>query len=447
MHQDLIDAVDELFPTLEATLESLVRIPSVSAAGYDPTEVRRSATAVAELLADAGLEGVRLLEIPGAHPAVFGELPASDGAPTVLLYAHHDVQPPGPAEQWDVAPFEPEVIDGRLYGRGASDDKAGIVVHLGAIQALAASREVGVKVFVEGEEEVGSAHLEEFLRTYRDELAADVVVIADSGNHEIGVPTLTTSLRGLVDCEVEVRVLGDAVHSGMYGGAVPDALMSMSRLLATLHDDAGEVAIEGLVSTELAEVPMPDDELLATAGAVDGLELIGTGPVSGRLWGKPAVSILAIDAPPTSEAINQIVPVARAKVSMRIPPDQSVDEAMDALAGHLEGHAPWGARVTVTRGASGDAHRLDTTGPAYDAFRTAFAEAWGAETIEVGVGGSIPFVAALSEIFPDASILLTGVGDPSSRWHGPNESQDLEELRRGIIAEAIALRLLADLPG
>ena len=443
MHQDLVAAIDRLFPSLQQSLESLIRIPSVSAAEYDSDQVRRSAHATAELLRDAGLGNVRLLEIDGAHPAVFGEIPAPTGAPTVLLYAHHDVQPPGPSEEWDAEPFEPVVVDGRLYGRGSSDDKAGIIVHLGAIRAFAGSLPVGVKVFVEGEEEVGSDHLGDFLETYRDQLAADVIVIADSGNFDIGMPSLTTSLRGLVDVEVEVRVLENAVHSGMFGGVVPDALMSMSRLLATLHDDAGEVAVAGLAVADLATPAMPEDRLRDAIGLVEGVRLIGSGSLTNRIWAKPAVSVLAMDAPPVAEAINQIVPVARAKVSLRIAPGQDVALAMEALVAHLENNAPWGAQVTVTRGVRADAFRLDTTGAVYDAFRTAFAAAWETEPVEIGVGGSIPFVPAFAQLYPDATILLTGVGDPSSRPHGPNESLDLDELRRGTVAEAIALRLIA----
>ena len=442
MHDDIVTAVDSSMPDLLEDLASLVRIPSVSAAGYDPGEVRRSAHAVAELLGDAGCTGVRLLEIEGSHPAVYAELEGPADAPTVLLYAHHDVQPSGPREEWRHEPFEPTVVDGRMYGRGAADDKGGLTVHLGAIRVLRDDPPVNLKVFVEGEEEVGSHHLEDFLDTYGDLLRADVVVVTDSGNVSLGVPTLTTSLRGMVKCHVELRTLGDAVHSGVYGGAVPDALMAMSRLLASLHDDAGEVAIEGLHTADLPIHEMEHAELLAGAGAVPGVELIGSGPVSSRVWAKPAISILALDAPRVANAINQIVPVASAVVSMRIPPGQRADDALQALIDHLETNTPWGARVTVTPQGTGEAFHLDSSGEAYDAFRTAFEEAYGTELASIGIGGSIPFVAGYSALHPQAAILITGVGDPASRWHGPDESQDLGELRRGIIGEAIALRLL-----
>jgi len=443
MHEDLIAAVNDDFDRLRADLESLVRIPSVSAAGFDPNQVRRSAEAVRELFAAEGLANVQLLELDGAHPAVFGEIPAPPDAPTIMLYAHHDVQPPGPAEEWETPPFEPIARDGRLYGRGVSDDKSGVAVHLGAIRAHGGKPPVGVKVFVEGEEEIGSEHLADFLATYSELLKADAIVIADSGNWEVGVPALTVSLRGLVDCTVEVRTLRSAVHSGSFGGAIPDALTSLCRLIATLHDADGEVAIAELHRGGTTAIDLDEADLRRQAGSVAGLRLLGSGSITERLWARPAISILALDAPPVAQAINQLVPVARAKVSLRLAPGDHPERAMAALSSHLVSNAPWGVEVTVTEGAMGEAFELDTTGPAYDAYRQAFSAAWDKATVEMGEGGSIPFVAAFAEMFPDADILLTGVGDPTSAIHGPNESQDLDELRRGTIAEAIALRLLA----
>lgn len=431
-------------PDLREDLDALVKIPSVSAAGYDPAEVRRSAEFTARLLATAGFAEVRLLEIDGAHPAVFAEISAPEGTPTVLLYAHHDVQPPGPAAEWDTRAFEPSVRDGRVYGRGTSDDKAGIVVHTGAIRAFGGKPPVGVKVLIEGEEEIGSAHLGDFLEEYHELLAADVIVIADAGNWAVGTPTLTTSLRGLVDCVVEVRTLQHAVHSGGFGGAIPDAITTLARLLATLHNKNGEVAVPGLLAGDATALDLTEEELRAQAQPVAGVALVGSGSITSRLWTKPAIAVLAIDAPPLAEAINQLVPVARAKVSLRIAPGDDPQRAMDSLVQYLKTHVEWGAQVTVTPGSTGEAFELDTTGPAYDAFRDAFSAAWGTPTEEMGVGGSIPFVADFADRYPDASILLTGVADPSSRAHGPNESLDLGELRNGVLAEAIALRLLAD---
>jgi len=443
VHDDLVSAVDELFPGIRSDLESLIRIPSVSAPGFDPGEVRRCATAVVELMKDAGMSHTRLLEVDGAHPAAFGEMAGPPGAATVLLYAHHDVQPPGPAGDWATPPFQPTERNGRLYARGSSDDKAGILVHLGALRVFGGRPPVGIKIIVEGEEEIGSPHLNRFLERYRELLAADVIVIADSENWRVGRPALTTSLRGLADCIIEVRSLEAGVHSGQFGGAVPDALTVLCRTLATLHDAEGNVALPGLTSRDADPLDLTEVELRRQAGVLPGTQLIGKGSVTARTWTMPAVSVLAIDSPPVAEAINQLVPAARAKVSLRLAPGDDPQRALDALVAHLAANVPWGAEATITPGSAGAPIALDAQGPAYDAFRQAFAEAWGAETVDIGVGGSIPFVAEFQQVYPDAAILLTGVADPTSRAHGPDESLDLDELRRGILAEAIALRLLA----
>lgn len=442
MHQDLKNKIRDLFPSIQSTLEDLIRIPSISAPIGDPSEVRRSAEKVAELLSSHHFENVRLLEVDGAHPAVFGEIPAPDGAPTVLLYAHHDVQPVG--EGWTMDPFEPTVVDGRLYARGASDDKCGVAMHLAAVAAHDGRPPVGVKVFAEGEEEIGSAHLGEYLERYGEQLSADVIVIADAGNWRVGVPAFTTSLRGLVDCTVEVSTLEAAVHSGMWGGTVIDALTALSRLLATLHDEAGNVAIEGLVEADLDDLDLTEAEMRRTAGVLDGVELIGSGSLTDRMWAKPSLSVLAIDAPPVSAAINALIPTARAKISLRIAPGQDPTAAMDALTAHLEANAPWGAKVTVTKGAGGQAFHLDTSGPAYQAYGDAYEAAWGRPAVEMGVGGSIPFVADFSAAYPNAEIVLTGAADMGSRAHGPDESLSLDDFEKACVAEAIALRLLAE---
>lgn len=439
MFDELKNRVNELFPTLVDELRELIRIPSVSAT--QPDEVRRSADHIVGLLEASFFQNVRLLEIEGAHPAVFGEIPAPDGAPTVLLYAHHDVQPAGFG--WTDDPWEPREIDGRLFGRGSSDDKAGVITHLAAVRAHGGKPPVGVKVFIEGEEEIGSANLVAFLETYGEMLAADAIVIADAGNWRVGVPSFTTSLRGLVDCVVEVQTLENAVHSGMFGGVFPDALTVLGRLLATLHDPAGNVAVAGVHIGPEAGLDLTEAEVRNQAGAVDGVEVIGDGSLEAKTWSRPSISVLGIDAPPVEGAVNALIPSARAKISMRLAPGDNSKTAMAALVTHLESNVEWGARVRVTSGSSGEPFELDTTGPVYDAFRAAFEEAWGAETVDMGVGGSIPFVAAFSEAYPHAAILLTGVGDPTSAIHGPNESVDLEDFRKACQAEAIALVLLA----
>jgi acetylornithine deacetylase/succinyl-diaminopimelate desuccinylase-like protein len=444
MHDDLTQAIDDLFPAVRADYERLLRVPSVSAPEYDPAPVRASAELTMELLEDAGVDEVRTLHVAGCdHPAVYGEIPAPPGAPTVSLYAHHDVQPTGPLEQWDSAPFEPTERDGRIYGRGTSDDKSGIAVHLAAIRAFDGKPPVGVKLFIEGEEESGSEHLNSYMSDHGHLLASDAIVIADSGNWRTGQPSLTTSLRGLVDLVIEVSTLRFAVHSGEFGGALPDALTSLSRLLATLHKPNGEVAIDGLVAGDADPLDLTDALLLEKANALEGVELIGEGSLTSRMWTKPAISVLAIDAPPVAEAINQLVASARAKISMRLAPGQDPQAAVDALVAHLEAHVPWGARLTIAPGNLGQPYALETTGPYFDAFRGGFEAAWGTDVINIGVGGSIPFVAAFKEQHPAATVLLTGVADDKSRAHGPNESLDLDDLRKGMLAEAIAMRLMA----
>ncbi len=462
--------VHELFGELRRDLEALVRIPSVSSPAFDQAHVAASAEAVARLLRDAGMPEVRVLTATGAdgrtsRPAVVARRPAPAGAPTVLLYAHHDVQPPGRTEDWDTPPFEPVERDGRLYGRGAADDKAGLTAHLGALRALGAGQQgaargeeaddgrgdelrVGVTVFVEGEEEIGSPTFADFLATHRELLAADVIVVADSTNWRVGVPALTTSLRGLVDCEVEVAVLGHAVHSGMFGGPLLDAPTLLARLIATLHDAEGNVAVEGLASGPDPEVDYDEADLRADAGVLPGVRLAGSGTITGRLWTKPAISVIGIDATPVAQASNTLAPTARAKLSLRVPPGQEPDVAAAALTRHLESHAPFGARVTVHDGERGRPFLARRDVPAARIARQAFADAWGTDPVDIGVGGSIPFIADLLEVYPDAAILVTGVEDPDSRAHGANESVHLGELEKVVLAEALLLdRLAGTAPG
>ncbi len=441
---DLRAAVARELPGVRADLERLVRIPGIAFDGFDHTQVERSAEAVAELLRGCGLD-TRVVRA-GGQPAVIGTRTAPPGAPTVLLYAHHDVQPVGDLALWESEPFEPVERDGRLYGRGVADDKAGVMAHVAALRAFGDDLPVGVTVFVEGEEEYGSDSLDALIAEHRDALAADVIVIADSGNWDIGVPALTTSLRGLVNCFVDVRVLRQAVHSGMVGGAVPDALTALSRLIATLHDEAGDVAVDGLVARDAAEVDYPEDRLRQEAGLLDGVRFVGTGRITDRIWNRPAIAVLGIDAPRTAEAPNAIVPAARAKLSIRLAPGQDPAGAFAAVTAHLEKNAPWGARVSVELESDGAPCTIDATGPRYDAARAAFSSAWdGTEPIDMGVGGSIPFIATFQELFPDAAILVTGVEDPDSRAHGPNESLHLGEFARACLAEALLLRNVAAL--
>lgn len=426
-------------------LEDLVRIESVWADPGRRGEVHRSAAAVADLLAQAGFDDVRLVSAGGA-PAVIAQYPAPPGAPTVLLYAHHDVQPEGDRGQWLSPPFEPTERGGRLFGRGSADDKAGIATHLAAFRAHGGRPPVGVTVFVEGEEESGSPSLGRLLAAHRDALAADVIVIADSDNWSTDVPALTVSLRGLADCVVEVATLDHGLHSGLWGGVVPDALSVLVRLLASLHDDDGNVAVEGLHEGAAAPVDYPPERVRADSGLLDGVSEIGSGSVPQRMWAKPAITVIGIDTTSVAAASNTLIPRARAKVSLRVAPGGDAVKHLDALEAHLQRHAPWGAQVSVTRGDIGQPYVIDATGPVYDAARAAFRQAWGAEPIDMGMGGSIPFIAEFAAAFPQAKILVTGVEDPGTQAHSINESLHLGVLERAATAEALLLANLGAIP-
>ena len=440
---DLRDAVTRAMPGVRADLERLVRIPSVGADPARHDDVRRSAHETANLFEAEGFD-TQIVEVDGGLPAVIARKAAPSGQPTVLLYAHHDVQPVGDRANWDTEPFEPTERAGRLFGRGAADDKAGIAAHLAAVRAHGDALPVGVTVFVEGEEESGSASLPAILEKYRDILASDVMVIADSANWDIGVPALTTSLRGLAGCVVEVRTLHHGVHSGMWGGVAPDALTTLIRLLATLHDSAGNVAVEGLVSGPAGDLEYPDERLRAEAGLLDGVGQLGTGPAVERMWTRPAISIIALDATRVADASNTLLPTARAKISMRIAPGDDSARALMALKDHLTKHVPFGAHLAFSGDDTGEPFAVNASGPAYDAARAAFKEAWdGTDPVDVGIGGSIPFIAEFAEMFPEAAILVTGVEDPDTRAHGANEGLHLAEFERVCLAEALLLRNLA----
>ncbi|MGC5583618.1 dipeptidase [Ornithinimicrobium sp. W1665] len=442
--QELAARVRDLLPGVRSDLEALTRIPSVSLDSFDQRHVEDSAETVADLLRAEGMEVEIVRE--GGRPAVIGHRPGPQGSPTVLLYAHHDVQPPGDEADWDTPVFEPTLVGERLYGRGVADDKAGVMAHVAALRAHGDRPPVGVTVFVEGEEEVGSDSLPRILERHGDRLACDAIVLADSHNWKIGVPALTTTLRGLVRAVVEVRALDHGVHSGLYGGPVPDGLTALCRLVATLHDEHGDVAVEGLMSSEAADLDYSEEDLRRDSSLAEGVQPIGTGSILSRQWTKPSMTVIGIDAPSVDKAANLLTPVGRAKLSMRIHPAEDPRTAYQALVHHLETNAPWGCQVTVTHDDDGRGFAADAQGPVYDAARAAFRDAWdGTEPVDIGVGGSIPFVAAFAERFPDAAILVTGVEDPDTRAHAANESLHLGEFERVCIAEALLLERLGAL--
>ena len=450
----LRSAVPESFETIVSDLMELVSIPSVSASSHDQAQVRRSAEHVADLLRGAGLDA-EVLSVEGAdglmgRPAVLAHREGAAGAPRVLLYAHHDVQPVGDPSAWAQAdPFAAERRGERLFGRGAADDGAGVVTHVHALRALAALADDGlpcsVTVFIEGEEEVGSPSFEAFLAAHRDRLAADVIVVADSSNWKVGVPALTTSLRGVVQVDVRLDVLDHALHSGQYGGPVLDAVTSMCRLVATLHDERGDVAVPGLVSRPQAASDFPDypeDAFRADAGLLEGVELVGSGDLTARLWTKPTLTVIGMDVTPLELAGNVLAPTCTARLSMRIVPGQDPQAALEALRSHLEAHAPFGARLTVAQGEVGPAFDGSSDSPAGRAAHWALTTAFGQDCVDIGQGGSIPFISTLQATFPDAQVLVTGIEDPDTRAHSEDESMHLGDLERIVIGEALLLARL-----
>ncbi|MBA3621168.1 MAG: M20/M25/M40 family metallo-hydrolase [Euzebyales bacterium] len=466
--QDVQRTLRERMGTHRDDLDDLVRIPSVSAPGFDAAQVRRSAEWVRDKLAERGFQHVRLLEVDGGHPAVYGDHLHAEGAPTLLLYAHHDVQPPGDESLWTSPAFTPTERDGRLYARGAADDKAGVLLHVAAVDAWLqshASLPVNVKVIVEGEEETGSEHLGDFLGRYRDLLRADVVVVADTDNWQVGVPGLTYLLRGLVDCEVELRGLDHALHSGMYGGPIPDPVTGMVKLLAGLVDDRGVVAIPSFADDvrepsreELARLRALDfDEarFRAESGLLDGVELIGDAgrhPLE-RLWLQPCVTVIGFDAPAVATASNTLAPAARAAISVRLAPGQDPLRARDLLCRWLQERAPWGLQVTVTPGAACAPFVTDpfsgASRPVFEAAARALEAAYGHPVVYQGLGGSIPFLNDITRAFttdPSRPVpaLLLGVEDPDTRAHGIDESLHLGDWARACLGEAYLFAGLAE---
>jgi acetylornithine deacetylase/succinyl-diaminopimelate desuccinylase-like protein len=441
----LRDQVQAKLSGVLADLKELVAIESVSADPARTTEVERSAKHIAQLLSDLNCPDVRIIRAMDGAPAVLGRFPAPEGKPTVCLYAHHDVQPQGDPAGWRTPPFVATELEGRLYGRGTTDDKAGFAVHLAALRAFGGKPPVGVTVFVEGEEEIGSPTLPQLVEDHYEELAADVFVIADSDNWAVGQPAFTTSLRGLAECIVEVRTLDHGLHSGVYGGVVPDALTALCRLLATLHDDQGNVAVAGLATAPAPELEYPLERLREESGILDGVDWIGSGSIVERMWCKPAISVIALDAPTVAQASNTLIPTARAKISARVAPGDDASHGLAALIKHLEDHVPWGAQLTVTGGETAEPSVVDFAGPYAEAARAAFSQAWDVAPVFIGQGGTIPMVADFGKAFPDATILVTAVGDPDSRAHGTNESLHLGDFAAACLAETLMLDAFAEL--
>jgi acetylornithine deacetylase/succinyl-diaminopimelate desuccinylase-like protein len=461
--ESVIESIDRHFDETVAQLVDLARIPGVSAAGFDPAELERSAERTAEILAVAGLDRVEVVTLPGAHPYVVAEKQGpGPGAPTALIYAHHDVQPPGRLDRWETPAFEPTLRkDGRLYGRGVADDKAAILLYAAAVRAwleVEGALPINVRVLVDGEEETGSTHLAEFLRAQRDRVDADVLVLSDTQNLASGLPSLTTALRGLVAVDVCVRALDHPIHSGMWGGAVPDAATTLAVLLARLVDDEGEIAVPGLLDdvpeldaaerARLAALPFDAAEFRSDTGVVAGARLCGGSgdSVYERLWYRPALALTALEGMPLATAANQLMAEARARVGVRLAPGQDPKRVRSLLVEFLEHDPPQGVRVETAVTAAVPGWKTTPEGPAFDAARRALSAGYGREAVTIGCGGSIPFVRPFSKVLGGIPALLLGLEDPPCNAHGENESLNLADFRRAARASAHLLRELAALP-
>jgi acetylornithine deacetylase/succinyl-diaminopimelate desuccinylase-like protein len=439
-------------------LKKLVRIPSVSADGFDPAEVRRSAEAVAALLRQRGLEHVELLQVDGSHPYVYADWLHAAGQPTVLLYAHHDVQPPGRKEVWKSDPFEPTLRDdGRLYGRGAADDKAGIVAHTATVSAWlesAGKLPVNVKVIIEGEEEIGSSHLNEFVQRFKSKLQSDVLVLTDAGNWDTGVPALTTLLRGIVVVDVEVRGLESPLHSGMWGGPIPDPVQGLVRMLSTLTAADGRITVPGIYDDvrplsaldrkEFERLPVTVEEFRRQARVLPGVQLLGKWISPWQpVWREPALSINAIQAASRAQAANIICDAAWARVGVRIVPDQTPEKVLKLVLDHLKRQVPWGLQAEFKAETTAGWWMCEPTGPVFETARRALAAGYGKEPLIIGCGGSIPFVDPLSNAMGGAPALLIGVEDPYTNAHSENESLGMGDFDKAIRSQIHLLAMLA----
>ncbi|AIA02334.1 dipeptidase [Streptomyces noursei] len=445
----LAQTVAALQPRARTELAELVAFKSVADfAQFPKSESERAAHWIADALRAEGFEDVALLDTPDGTQSVYGHLPGPAGAPTVLLYAHYDVQPPLDEDAWISPPFELTERDGRWYGRGAADCKGGMIMHLTALRALKehGGVPVNIKVIAEGSEEQGTGGLERYAEAHPELLAADAIVIGDSGNFRAGLPTVTATLRGMTMVHVQVDTLEGNLHSGQFGGAAPDALAALIRILDSLRAEDGSTTVHGLAADATWDgLQYSDADFRKDAKVLDGVELIGTGTVADRLWARPAVTVLGIDCPPVVGATPSVHASARALVSLRVPPGIDAADATKLLAAHLEGAAPWGARVGVEQVGQGQPFRADTTSPAYASMAAALREAYdGKEMQTSGLGGSIPLCNTLAGLYPEAEILLIGLSEPEAQIHAVNESVSPDELERLSLAEALFLQRLAE---
>ncbi len=442
----LADTARLLMPRLKSDLARLVAIPSISAPDYPESThaaLLEAYDETAMLFRDSGVTILDPLELPHTAPVLLGEIPAPAGAPTVLLYSHYDVVPVGDETKWESPPFEATERDGAIYGRGAADTKSNILMHIGALRAWEGRPPVRIKVVIEGMEEVGSA-FSTFPPTHPELFEADAMVIGDMGSVRPGVPTLTIALRGMAMITVETRTLAGPKHSGQFGGAAPDSLIALLHALATLNDENGDVAVDGLRREKWSGASYSDDEFRELAEVLPGVPFFGTGGLGERIWSGPAVTVTGIDVLSVDKAVNAVVPYARAKVSLRVHPEQDPVEAQTALIRHLEALKPFGVSLTVHALETGTGFAARTDGPAYAAASEALAHAWGSETVSVATGGSIPLVNALQQAVPEAEMLLLGTTDGFANIHAPNERVMVDEFEKAVLAEAEFFGLYAE---
>jgi cysteinylglycine-S-conjugate dipeptidase len=431
-------SVADLMPQLKDELGQLVAIPSISAPSY-PAETHavlaEAYEACAELFRGAGVTILDPLELPNTAPVLIGEIPAPPGAPTVLLYSHYDVVPIGDESKWESPPFVATEREGAIYGRGTADTKSNILMHVGALRAWNGRPPVGVRVVIEGMEEVGSA-FSSYPPSQPELFAADAMVIGDMGSFRPGVPTLTVALRGMAMITVEATTLAGPKHSGQFGGAAPDALLALLRAIASLHDENGDVAVAGLRRDPWTGASYSDEEFRELAEIEPGLPFLGTGGIGERLWSGPSITVTGMDVLPVDQAVNAVVPYARAKLSLRVHPEQDPREAQQLLIEQLERAKPFGVQLTAHAAETGQGFAAATSGPAYAAARTALADAWGSETVTFASGGSIPLVSALQEAVPQAEMLLLGTTDGFANIHAPNERVLVDEFEKATTAVA-----------
>lgn len=449
--EDVRERVQDAWNDVVSVLNKKISLAAVSAKGIAGEHMQKSAQYVAGVLREVGIDArVEQSTNPDGTPGAFevvGSRIVNPSAPTVLLYAHHDVQPVPDPSEWETNPFEGTERDGRLYGRGSADDGGGIAIHYGALRALSDDLRVNIKVFIEGEEEMGSPSFIPFIESHKDEFESDVIIVADSGNWSAEIPSLTTSLRGNTDVDVKVKVLGHQVHSGQFGGPILDAYTLASMLIASLYNEAGDLAVPGIEAEEPVgglQRDLDEAQVRADASVVDSYKLAGTGSLAARMWTKPSLTVIGMDAHPVEGSFNVIAHETKLRLSLRTAPSQRPEEAQKALCDFLVSHAPFGAEVTAEPIDNGMGWAMDPDAVATKDALASMRDAFGVEPVNKGEGGSIPFIPELQRIFPKAQVLVTGPEDSKSNAHSPNESISLPGLRGNIVTEALLLDRLGE---